>query len=270
MKKFNSWLITACLVCLSAQAQEIKQAQVMIMGTFHFANPGADVVKTQQINVMTPPNQTYLDDLTSQIAENFEPTHVLLECDPAKQMERDARFTAYQNGEFELLSNEDYQLGFRIALKSHAKVMCYDEREIGWDAEGLMAWLEKENGPIKADFEQTIQSLTDETAHMHQTLSLQQLLLASNQPDRDQQNKALYIRLNDVGSGNKFEGADAAASWWHRNFRMYANIQRHAQPGTRVFVLGGQGHTAILKDLLATDPLRQSQCVLPLLTPEHD
>ena len=46
------------------------------------------------------------------------------------------------------------------------------------------------------------------------------------------------------------------ASWWHRNFRMYAYIQQHAGPGKRVVAIGGQGHTAILKDLLADDPDR--------------
>ena len=39
-------------------------------------------------------------------------------------------------------------------------------------------------------------------------------------------------------------GADASASWWQRNFRMYALIQQHAQPGARDIAIGGQGHTA--------------------------
>ena len=34
---------------------------------------------------------------------------------------------------------------------------------------------------------------------------------------------------------------------------MYANIQRLAQPGDRVIAIGGSGHMAILKQLLAID-----------------
>jgi hypothetical protein len=34
---------------------------------------------------------------------------------------------------------------------------------------------------------------------------------------------------------------------------MYANIQQAAKPGERIIVIGGSGHTAILKQLLATD-----------------
>ena len=61
---------------------------------------------------------------------------------------------------------------------------------------------------------------------------------------------------NQVGEDDNFVGADATASWWHRNFRMFAIIQRYAQPGERVLVIGGQGHTAILKQLLDDDERR--------------
>jgi len=256
-------LLFAVLVSVSALAKE--NADVMFMGTFHFANPGADVVKTGQINVMTEPNQAYLERLTTTISEAFAPTHVLLECDPSEQQNYETKFNSYLNNNFDLGSNENYQLGFRIGRKSKAKIICYDEREVVWDAQALMQWLANENGKVKASFDKTIQTITQEMEDMHKTMTLQQILVASNLPEEDVKNKALYIMLNDVGSGENFEGADAAASWWHRNFRMYANIQRQAQPGTRVFVIGGQGHTAILKDFLAMDPSRNAKSVMPLL-----
>ncbi|MBE0669690.1 MAG: hypothetical protein IH588_03805, partial [Anaerolineales bacterium] len=72
---------------------------------------------------------------------------------------------------------------------------------------------------------------------------------------------------NHVGAGRTFEGADAAASWWHRNFRMYANIQRYAEPGEKVLAIGGQGHTAILKDLLKFDLDREAVDIVQYLLP---
>ena len=79
-------------------------------------------------------------------------------------------------------------------------------------------------------------------------------------------NKSIYLRTNDVDAGRGFVGADAAASWWHRNFRMYANIQQVATPGHRVIALAGQGHTAILKDMLAVDDRRVAEDVRPYLS----
>lgn len=48
---------------------------------------------------------------------------------------------------------------------------------------------------------------------------------------------------------------------------MYANVQKAAGPGHRVLVVARVGHTAILKDLLATDGQRQSDDVNRYLAP---
>ena len=89
--------------------------------------------------------------------------------------------------------------------------------------------------------------------------------MRTNDSDRDALNRSLYILTNHVGDDDSFVGADAAASWWHRNFRMYALVQRYAQPGERVLVIGGQGHTAILRLLLADDRDREAVDVRPYL-----
>ena len=62
-----------------------SDAQVLLFGTFHFANPGRDVVKTEQIDVMTEESQEYLLGLSRRLAEEFRPTVVLLEFDPARE-----------------------------------------------------------------------------------------------------------------------------------------------------------------------------------------
>lgn len=42
---------------------------------------------------------------------------------------------------------------------------------------------------------------------------------------------------------------------------MYANIQKTARPGERIIVIGGQGHTAILRTFLAVDTRLQAVAV---------
>ncbi len=75
----------------------------------------------------------------------------------------------------------------------------------------------------------------------------------------DAQNKSLYVLTNAAGAGGSFAGADASASWWHRNFRMLARLQKLAQTEPRVLAIAGQGHMAILKDLLRFDPSLKTQ-----------
>lgn len=250
-----------------AAAEERSTAQVMLFGVFHFANPRQDVVKTDQVDVMTADNQAYLEALSAKISQ-YNPTVVLLEFDPEREPEMQERFRQYVDGNYQLSSNEVYQLGFRIAARSDAgTVHGFDETNIHWQAEPLFEYLENTDTGTAVKMSAVFEELAAADQKAHSSLSLRELLVRSNDPDGDAQNRALYLMTNHVGVGQNFVGADATASWWHRNFRMYALVQRHAQPGERVLVIGGQGHIAILRQLLADDPDREAIDVHPYLEP---
>ena len=267
MKILQQYLLACALVFSPTEliAGTEPDAEVLLFGVFHFANPGRDVVKASQVDVMTAENQKFLGSLTDRLAA-FEPTVVLLEFDPNNEPLMQEKYEQYLAGAFELPSNEIYQLGFRIAKKAGLQtVHSFDEREIGWQAEALFAYMPEHDPETKSKADLLIKQITSETQQAHATKSLAELLLLSNDPERDQLNKYIYIMTNHVGAGENFVGADAAASWWHRNFRMYANIQKHAVPGARVLAIGGQGHTAILKDLLALDRDRVALKIRPYI-----
>ena len=258
-------LLVLLLCTATTMADEPQPAQIMLFGTFHFANPGLDVVKTDQVNVMTEENQTYLAGLTKRLAE-FDPTVVLLEFDPDDEPEMQEKFSRYLQGAFELPNNEVYQIGFRVAANSAAStVHSFDETTIGWDGQALFEHLEKSDTETGEVMSALIERITNAEQIAQSTLSLKQLLMRTNDPDRDALNRSFYILTNHVGDGSNFVGADATASWWHRNFRMYARVQRYARPGERVLLVGGQGHTSILKQLLADDRQRVAVDVTPYL-----
>jgi hypothetical protein len=245
--------------------------QVMLLGMFHFANPGRDMVKTRVIDVMAPPNQAWLDGFATRLAA-FKPTDVLVECSPTEQGKYDQSFKDYLAGKFELPSNENYQIGFRVAKRaSLSRVTCFDEDQVGWDAQPMFDYMDKNEPALKQQIQSIFESMGKQMDEEQATLPLAQLLALTNDPARDALNKSLYLRTNAVDAGGGFVGADASASWWHRNFRMYANIQKAAAPGHRVLVLAGQGHTAIMKDLLAVDDQRHAQDVRAYLeaAPAH-
>ena len=236
-------------------------AKVMFIGMFHFANPGSDMVKSRVIDVMAPENQQYLDGLATRLAA-FAPTDVLVECSPGAQADYDAKFKDYLAGKYALASNENYQVGFRVAKAAGlAGITCFDEDTIGWEAEPMFAYIEAHDPETKKAMEALYDTLSADADREQSTLTLPQLLANANDPARDAANKGLYLRTNEVDAGGGFAGADASASWWHRNFRMYANVQKAAAPGHRVVALAGQGHTAILKDLLVVDGRRQAEDV---------
>ena len=132
----------------------------------------------------------------------------------------------------------------------------FDEQNVHWNAEPLFAYLEDHDEATSARMNDLIKSVTTDMEQAHKTLTLKQLLRRTNDAEQDRLNRSFYLMTNDVGEGDNFVGADATASWWHRNFRMFAVIQRYAQPGERVLVIGGQGHVAILKLFLDDDDRR--------------
>jgi hypothetical protein len=261
-------LLTAIIIGFCSLAQAGEPAKVLLFGTFHFKDAGKDMVKVEDINVFTEESQTYLEALTDRLAD-FKPTAVLLEYNPDSEDLMNERYQAYLSEEYELGANEIYQLGFRIARKAGLeRVHSFDNREIPWNAEPVFELAKKQDVPEMATLQALYAEITADEEKARASLSLQQMLARSNDPERDRLNMGSYLITNSVGAGGVFEGADASASWWHRNFRMYGIVQKHAQPGSRVIAIGGSGHTAILKHLLSIDSQREAVPVLPFIVNE--
>lgn len=88
--------------------------RVVLLGLFHFDNPGGDAVKYRPIDVMTPESQSYLAGLARRLAR-FAPTKVVLEYPESRDEVINRRYADFVKGRFELPRNEIYQIGFRVA-----------------------------------------------------------------------------------------------------------------------------------------------------------
>ena len=242
--------------------QPAPRARVMLLGLFHFDNPGLDAVKYTPRDVMQPAEQAYLVGLAERLAR-FAPSRVVLEYPAGRNATINQRYVDFRAGRFELPRNEIYQLGFRVVgLAGQPRVYGFDVDAPPFEA-ALWSYL-----PQDPQAEQRLMDLiAAESARLqqiHRTLSLGEILALSNSPQEDRRNKGFYMLLNDVAAGKGlFHGADASANWWHRNLRMYASVQTHAQPGERVLVIAGSGHTAILRDFLQADADRIEDDVRP-------
>lgn len=257
-------LIVLLLGTVPAHAQD-NRAQVLMLGVFHFANPGLDTVKTAQIDVMTPENQAYLEALSLRLA-GFAPTHVLVEAPREREATLQAEYQDYLAGNLALPANETYQLGFRVARAAAlAGVTPFDERSVGWDTAALFTYMEQSDAQALARVNAAIAEVTTLLDTAHHTRGFNELLRMYNSEDMDRMNHDLYLLTNEVAAGDGYHGATATSSWWERNFRMYANVQQAAQPGTRLLVIAGQGHTAIMKQFLASDSRRVAVSVGPFL-----
>ncbi len=261
------WLWMAfgmCVLCGSPHAAEtvaapkaaVPPAEVMLIGLWHFDNPGLDAVKFKPIDITGPQEQRYLEGLALRLAR-FKPTKVLLEFEPKDEARFNARFADWQAGKFPLAANEIYQIGFRLAKAAGLKSLHgFDVREVPGADDKDWERLLKDPAHAKT-FGTLVEEMGESLRMAHRTLGLRALLLRNNSDAEDRLNKSFYTWLSSTRSAEKpFLGADLAAQWWQRNFRMYHLIQQAAQPGERVVVIAGQGHTAVMRDFLFADPQR--------------
>lgn len=236
-------------------------AKVLLLGLFHFDNPGLDAVKYKPVDVLRPDSQTYLLGLAERLAR-FAPTKVVLEFPEARDETINRRYADYLAGQPDLPRNEIYQLGFRVARLAQLK------RVHGFDvsapAQEVKLWAYLSQEPeANARLMALIDAESRRQQALHATKTLKEILVTSNTEEEDRRNKGFYMLLNSVAADNRlFHGADASAHWWHRNLRMYALVQRYATPGERVLVIAGSGHTALLRDFLRADGERTEEDVL--------
>ena len=242
-----------------------EEPQIMMMSAFHFENPGLDLVKTEVMDVRSHVSQAYLEALSKRVAA-FEPDAVMLEFDPADTAEINREFQEYVQGRFELPVNEVYQIGFRVAkLAGVQELVSLDERSVSWKADAMFKYMADKAPETQQLLNQKVAEITAQMNRDQQNMDLAALMKKINDPEQEQENKAFYLFTNPVGVNDGFAGADAAASWWHRNFRIYAKIQHQAKTKHRIFALAGQGHVAILRDLAEIDPALEAVDVLGYL-----
>ena len=246
-------LLLIIVLLLSHQLQASDSGQVMLLGTFHFQDAGLDVVKHKDIDVFAAESQEYLQGFSERLA-GFKPTRVLLEYGPENDELINQRYQDYLAGTYELKANEIYQLGFRIAKQAGlARVDTFDNRDVEWEAEAMWEYAEQHDSAEMKTNKEIVAVISKESEQARASQSLRELLKRSNDPEQDRSNMDMYLSTNAIGAGDGYSGAIASASWWKRNFFMYANIQKMAGPGERVIAIGGSGHMAILKQFLAID-----------------
>ncbi|MFD2512252.1 DUF5694 domain-containing protein [Pontibacter locisalis] len=269
-----AFLAGSCLSPLLAQQNNTVgkegKAQVMLLGTFHFAYPNQDVIKTdktEQLDITSPESQRDIGRITRQLAK-FKPTKIAVEAFPGKQAKLDSLYQAYLEGRYELGVNEIYQLGFRLAKQlGHPRVYATDswgnldsyqkpgseEFEVRDDIKERMEkfWAYRQN-TVKARAEAEKKQAGTQPRSLYKTIQLM------NQPDAIRRNHENYFReaFQYEEQPYDYTGVDwFSASWFNRNLRIFRNIQRITEsPNDRILVIYGADHLGPLQQAVESSP----------------
>lgn len=237
-----------------------QPVQVMILGVYHFANPGRDVVNMEVDDVLAPQRQAEIVEIVDSLAE-WAPTKISVEDEAEPPMlalpkfsEMDALLTTSRS--------ESVQIGYRLARQlGHQAVYGYDER--GGEGEpdyfpiGDVQAFAEANGmtdDLAAIFAE-VEALTAKQNKELATQSIAESLFVHNDGEAlARMHDRAYYALLRFGNGNEQPGAELNAYWYMRNAKMFAKIDMIAQPGDRVLVIAGSGHATWLRHFVEHMP----------------
>ncbi|MFZ4689546.1 MAG: DUF5694 domain-containing protein [Polymorphobacter sp.] len=256
---------------VAAAAAPTPPVEVMVLGAYHFGNPGLDTNNMITDSVLTPQKQAELERVARALAA-FQPTHVMVE------MQSDApNFAIGEYGRFDdaMLAkdaNEIVQIGYRTARVAGLKTVNgideqpkdgepdyypYDKVQETAAKFGQTKVLEAVNAPVAAwvkDFE-----------GRQRTLSIGQMLMRMNDPAGIQGAMDSYYGMLPIGDKDTQTGADLNAGWFLRNAKIFGKLMQVAKPGDRVLVVYGGGHGFWLRHFASLTPGFRNVDVLPYL-----
>jgi hypothetical protein len=247
--------------------QATKQKEVLLIGTFHFNNPGADLVKADKFDVLSEKSQKELQIIANKI-KDFSPDKIFVEWSFNKSNELDSLHALYQNDKyFEYVDkkfpentfykeNEIFQLAFRAAkLNGNEKVYGIDiHTEFPFDS--LLISIDKaKQTELKDKIFSRIKEVELTESENRKKYSFTELIIECNKQSNRNFDLGSYITLlNAAGKDNDFTGPNLVANWYKRNLLMYSVVQKLTDKNDdKIVILLGAGHIALFKHFIDLD-----------------
>ena len=249
--------------------EEAKRAEVLVLGTYHMANPGHDIFNMQADDVLSPKRQEEIAELAA-VLRKFKPTKIAVEADYGNEAVP-KRYAEYLAGARPLSRNEVEQIGFRLA-KEQGHTAIYPV-----DADGDFPWQRVINHAKATGQSARLEALIGEIGEMVKatneylkTHTVLQTLLYVNSDAKVAQDVGFYYLEARYGEPGDYAGPDLLAEWYRRNIRIFNHVTRlAATPDDRILVIFGSGHLGWLRQAFAADPtlrLRKLEDFVPAAT----
>ena len=273
--------VTAAQTPAAAQTPPDQRAEVLILGSFHMANPGHDINNIQADDVLSPQRQQQIAELMA-VLKKFNPTKIAIEANVGTE-KRPQQYADYLAGKYELSRNEIDQIGFRLAKElGHKQIYCVD-------ADGDFPYMRIVNYAKANNLTAQLDAITrqgqeqaKESGDFLKSHTILEMLEHVNADEHVAQDLSWYYKVLRLGDPWEYAGPELWASWFQRNIRIYSNIIKLADapsgdtsggpksvdaprpadpnaaqnnaPPERILVIFGYGHLAWLRQLAANDP----------------
>lgn len=238
---------------LTATAQqEAKQTKpvVMIVGSYHMANPGRDMNNVTADDVRHAKRQKEIADFV-EILKKFKPTKIAVE-QPIENHVLNERYNNYLNGKYDLTANEVDQIGFRTAKEMNLKEVTTIDEKGDFNFDKVVASAKANNEmPFAEAMMSSGKAEVAKLNGMMKTATVTEIFTYLNDAKTVDRWHSTYLKIARVGAGKDFAGAELTGDWYARNLKIYANLTRlAAAPNERILVIYGAGHLKTLQDFV--------------------
>lgn len=241
-------LVLFALAALPAAAQE-----VLVLGTYHMANPGHDIFNSKADDVLAPKRQAEIAELMT-VLKRFAPTKIAVEA-TAGETRIPKRYADYLAGNYQLTANEIDQIGLRLAKElGHSTIYAVDA-DGDFPYPRLVKYA-KATGKEK-EFEAMMGGIAEMVKAQNAYLAshtVLETLLYMNGDEKVAHDVGFYFREAEYGEPYDWAGADLVADWFRRNMRIYTNVMQIATATDRILVIYGSGHLGWLRFAFAGNP----------------
>lgn len=241
-------------------AANSKPVEVMIIGSYHFANHNRDLHNVRSDDVLNAERQKEIVALADRLAK-WKPTKIMVEVLPGNDGQR----LTGADGEFDpgLLktsSEERVQIGYRVAAMVHAPVFAINEQPEGDEPDyfpyGKVAdfarqhEMESRMAELQAAAAETTKDITDGLA----SHSIPSVLATMNSDESLAAGHRPYLEMLRFGDLTNQPGAELYAYWMMRNAKIFGKAMLVTRPGDRVLIIYGAGHAYWLRHFASEMP----------------
>jgi Family of unknown function (DUF5694) len=247
-------------IMLAAPAVAAPPVEVMVLGAYHFGNPGLDLNNVKVDSVLTPRRQAELEKVAKAIGA-FKPTHVMVEMQSDAPDLAIAEYSRFDDAMLAKDANEIVQIGYRIARNAGLKTVNgideqpkdgepdyfpFDKVQEAASKFGQSKALEASNTAVAAEGKAFEADLP--------THSVGQMLTRVNTRGTPMTGMDSYYSILTIGDHDNQAGADLNAAWYLRNAKIFGKLMSLVKPGDRVLVVYGAGHGYWLRHFASETP----------------
>ena len=251
MRKIFFFCSIAAFLAISAIGQEPK-TKVVLLGCFHFDNPGLDVAKFENVNILSEKRQKEVLEIV-EILKRSKPDKIFVEVPVELQGRLDSNIDKYKSGQFTLRGTETHQLGYRLAKELNLSTLyAVDYRDAQFPFDSLVkSATEAKQFNLLGYMKRSIDSVQNDFNESLKKNTIRELLLNQNTDAAATLQVGAYFDFLVAGKEGNHVGSYLTSEWWRRNMIIYENILKKLDGMEKtILVIFGSGHTALLKEMM--------------------